>query len=67
MNASKSDRDPAQWLPPRSAVHCRYASTWVLIKYPWRLSIDSTERSRLSSLLSGDCGASTVTIPAQAL
>ncbi len=67
VNASKGDRDPAQWLPPRSSVHCRYATTWVLIKYRWRLSIDSTERFRLSSLLSGDCGASTVTLPARAL
>ncbi len=65
VNASKGDRDPAQWLPPRSSVHCRYATTWVLIKYRWRLSIDSTEKSRLSSLLSGTCGASTVTIPAR--
>ncbi len=67
VNASKGDRDPAQWLPPRSSVHCRYATTWVLIKYRWRLSIDSTEKSRLSSLLSGACGASTVTIPARAI
>ncbi len=67
VNASKGDRDPAQWLPPRSSVHCRYATTWVLIKYRWRLSIDSAETSRLSSLLSGDCGAQTVTIPLRAL
>ncbi len=63
VNASKGDRDPAEWLPPRSSVHCRYATTWVLVKYRWRLSVDSTERSKLSSLLSGDCGAATVTIP----
>ncbi len=67
VNASKGDRDPAQWLPPRSSVHCKYAVNWVLIKYRWRLSIDSAERSKLSSLLSGDCGASTVTIPARAI
>ncbi len=67
VNASKGDRDPAQWLPPRSSVHCKYAVNWVLIKYRWRLSIDSTERSKLSSLLSGECGASTVTIPARAI
>ncbi len=67
VNSSKGDRDPAQWLPPRSSVHCRYATTWVLVKYRWRLSIDSAERSRLSSLLSGDCGANTVTIPTRGL
>ncbi len=66
VNASKSDRDPAQWLPPRSSAHCTYAVNWVLIKYRWRLSVDSAEKSRLSSLLSGDCGARTVTVPARA-
>ncbi len=66
VNASKGERDPAEWLPPRSSVHCKYAINWVLIKYRWRLTVDNTERSRLSSLLSDDCGARTVTIPARA-
>lgn len=66
VNASKGDRDPAQWLPPRSAARCRYATTWVLVKYRWRLSVDLAERDRLSSLLSGDCGAAVVTVPPRA-
>ncbi len=65
LNSSKADRDPAQWLPP--ANRCAYARNWVLVKYRWRLSIDSAERSRLSILLSGSCGATTVTVPARAL
>lgn len=62
VNASKSDRDPAQWLPPQSSVHCRYAQRWVAVKYRWRLSIDTTERARLAALLSGTCGDKTQTI-----
>ena len=65
VNASKGDRDPAQWLPPRSAAHCRYATTWALVKYRWRLSVDAAERDRLASLLAGDCGAAVVTVPSR--
>ena len=67
VNSSKGDRDPAQWLPPRAAVHCKYAIQWVQVKYRWRLTINSAERSKLSSLLSGDCGSRTVTVPTRAL
>ncbi len=67
VNQSKADRDPAEWLPPRTAAHCTYAVNWVLIKYRWRLTLDSTERNRLFTLLSGDCGARAVTLPARAL
>jgi len=67
VNASKGDRDPAQWLPPRTGAHCDYATVWVVIKYRWRLSIDTAERDRLSSLLSGACGSTTVVVPARAL
>lgn len=67
VNQSKSDRDPADWLPPRTAARCTYAIHWVAIKYRWRLSIDSRERSRLSSLLSGTCGARELTVPRRAI
>lgn len=66
VNQSKSDRDPAQWLPPRASVHCAYAIHWVKVKYRWRLTIDSAERSMLNSILSGDCGARAVTVPVRA-
>ncbi len=67
VNSSKSDRDPAQWLPPRASVHCKYAIHWVKVKYRWRLTINSAERSKLSSILSGDCGSRTVTVPTRAI
>jgi uncharacterized protein DUF1524 len=67
VNQSKSDRDPAQWLPPSSSVRCTYAIHWVGVKYRWRLTIDSRERSALASILSGSCGARTITVPSRAI
>jgi uncharacterized protein DUF1524 len=65
VNASKGDRDPTQWLPALSK--CTYAIHWVAVKYRWRLTVDSAERAKLASLLSGSCGARTLTIPARAI
>jgi hypothetical protein len=66
LNSSKSAYDPAQWLPPLSSSRCTYAIYWVQVKYRWRLSMDTAERSKLSSILSGSCGSRTVTIPTRA-
>ncbi|MFH5823454.1 HNH endonuclease family protein [Georgenia sp. AZ-5] len=66
INQSKGDQDPASWLPPRSAARCTYAIEWVQVKYRWRLSINAAERDALSSLLSGSCGSTLVTVPARA-
>jgi hypothetical protein len=67
VNQSKSDRDPAEWLPPLTSVRCSYAIHWVTVKYRWRLSVDTAERTRLLEILSGTCGAKTVTIPGRAV
>ncbi|MGY1456628.1 HNH endonuclease family protein [Streptomyces sp. SS8] len=53
VNQSKGDKDPAEWMPPRSAYHCTYARMWVWVKYSYGLSVDSAEKSRLGSVLSG--------------
>jgi hypothetical protein len=66
LNASKGDRDAAQWLPPVASTRCAYATQWVLVKYRWKLSIDPTERAALSNILSGSCGNRVVTIPPRA-
>ena len=63
VNQSKGAQDPAEWLPPRTAARCTYAIQWVQVKYRWRLSIDSAERSRLTSILSGSYGSRTVMVP----
>jgi hypothetical protein len=67
VNQSKGDRDPAGWLPPLTRSRCTYAIQWVTVKYRWRLSIDSAERSKLSSILSGSCGSRATTVPARAI
>jgi DNA uptake protein ComE-like DNA-binding protein len=54
-NRSKSDRDPAEWLPTNTAYHCEYAVAWVQVKVRWKLSIDMAEKEKLLSLASS-CG-----------
>ncbi|MEV6945894.1 HNH endonuclease family protein [Streptomyces sp. NPDC051172] len=52
-NRSKSDQDPAEWVPTRSAYVCTYVRAWVQVKYYYDLSVDSAEKSALTSYLSG--------------
>ncbi|MPY54939.1 HNH endonuclease family protein [Streptomyces acidicola] len=52
-NRSKSDQDPAEWLPTRTAYRCTYVRAWVQVKYYYDLSVDSAEKSALTSALSG--------------
>ena len=51
-NRSKSDKDPAQWLPQRSD-QCRYALAWVGVKLRWGLSADTKEVAALRTLAVG--------------
>ncbi|MER7111519.1 HNH endonuclease family protein [Streptomyces sp. NPDC000229] len=53
VNQAKSDLDPAEWLPPRTAYRCTYARMWVQVKHHWNLSVDSAEKSALQSVLNG--------------
>lgn len=50
-NQSKGDRDPAAWLPTRTSFHCTYARMWIGAKYTWSLTLQSTEKSALQSML----------------
>ncbi len=59
VNQSKGDQDPSTWMPTYDK--CRYLREWVAVKHRWRLSIDSTEKSALSSLASG-CSNTTITV-----
>ncbi|GLU48151.1 HNH endonuclease family protein [Nocardiopsis ansamitocini] len=54
-NSSKGDKDPAKWMPTRTAVHCDYAKTWIHVKDYWNLSVDSAEKTKLTSLLNSSC------------
>ncbi|WP_329167161.1 HNH endonuclease family protein (plasmid) [Streptomyces sp. NBC_01717] len=53
VNQSKGDQDPATWWPSRTAYRCTYARAWVQVKYYYGLSVDSAEKSALSSVLNG--------------
>ena len=59
VNQSKSDQDPADWLPAQRV--CRYVREWVAVKHRWGLSVDAAERSALSSVASG-CSDTTITV-----
>ncbi|MFC8224144.1 HNH endonuclease family protein, partial [Streptomyces sp. NPDC057362] len=59
-NWSKSDQDPADWLPPAAEVHCRYVAEWVGTKLRWGLSADEAEVAALGEVAAG-CPDRTVT------
>lgn len=59
VNQAKGDQDPQTWLPTYD--RCRYVREWVAVKHRWRLSVDSGERSALSSLASS-CTNVTITV-----
>lgn len=52
-NRSKSDKDPADWLPTNASVRCRYLGDWVAVKARWGLAVDDAERSVLAA--AADC------------
>jgi hypothetical protein len=47
-NRSKSDQDPAEWLPTNKAYICDYVANWIAIKVRWNLNIDAKEKNALS-------------------
>lgn len=59
VNQTKGDQDPAEWLPDHQ--QCRYLEEWVAVKHRWGLTVDTAERSALSSLASG-CSDVTITV-----
>jgi hypothetical protein len=50
-NRSKSDRDPAEWMPPNAGYHCEYVRIWIEIKRAWDLSVDQAEHDYLAQKL----------------
>lgn len=57
-NRAKSADDPAEWMPPDTAVHCAYLVHWVAVKAGWGLSMDAAEHAAVSGRLA-DCGDTT--------
>ena len=52
-NRSKSDRDPANWMPPLASTHCEYLAMWLAVKVRWSLSVDATERAAIDGGITG--------------
>ncbi|MFF3505374.1 HNH endonuclease family protein [Streptomyces sp. NPDC003247] len=52
-NRSKADQDPATWQPPAAGYRCTYATDWIAVKTRWGLTVDSTERTALATVLDG--------------
>jgi hypothetical protein len=51
VNSTKGDRDPASWRPPLVSTHCGYAKFWIHTKHRWGLTLQSTERAALQTML----------------
>ena len=49
-NASKSDSDPASWLP-RKDFQCGYALRWIAVKDAYALAVDDSEAAALTGML----------------
>ena len=62
-NRSKSDQDPADWVPTNKSYVCEYIANWVSIKARWGLSIDAKEKTALITGLKGCKSTKIVVIP----
>ena len=51
VNQSKGDKSPDAWKPPVTSYHCTYARMWVKVKYVWKLTVTSAEKSAVSTML----------------
>lgn len=54
-NRSKSDQDPAEWMPEDEAVWCAYIWAWVEVKTEWHLSVDEAEQTALLDYTASSC------------
>ena len=51
VNQSKGDQSPDTWKPPLTSYWCTYARMWIGAKYKWALTVNSAERSALTTML----------------
>ncbi|MFG3301442.1 hypothetical protein [Micromonospora chersina] len=61
VNQAKGDQDPATWMPPYSSARGRYINEWVATKIRWRLTVDTTEKTALTSW-ANSCHNVTITV-----
>jgi len=60
-NRSKSDQDPASWIPTNKNYACEYINNWISIKLRWSLAIDAKEKTAIESILIG-CKPEKITV-----
>ncbi|WP_254185598.1 GmrSD restriction endonuclease domain-containing protein [Nocardioides panacis] len=58
-NRSKSDQDPAEWMPDLG--QCQYVRQWVAVKIRWTLKVDAAEKRALLAQAK-HCANTTVTV-----
>lgn len=51
VNQAKGDQSPDTWKPPLTSYWCTYARMWIGSKYKWTLTVNTTEKSALTSML----------------
>ncbi|MBP1785989.1 hypothetical protein J3R08_005839 [Micromonospora sp. HB375] len=51
VNQAKGDQDPSMWQPPLTSYRCTYSKMWITVKYNWGLTLQSSEKSALQSML----------------
>lgn len=49
-NESKSDQDPATWIPPRKEFDCVYVQRYELVKKRWNLTEDPKEQAAIANV-----------------
>ena len=54
VNQGKGDDSPDAWKPPSTGYWCTYAEMWIAVKYKWKLTINSAEKTALEDML-GHC------------
>ncbi|HET6502519.1 MAG TPA: HNH endonuclease family protein [Amycolatopsis sp.] len=51
VNQSKGDQSPDTWKPPLTGYWCTYAEMWIAVKHQWALTVNSAEKSALTTML----------------
>jgi hypothetical protein len=51
VNQAKGDKSPDMWKPPTVSYWCTYASMWVAVKYKFKLTVNSAEKTALTDML----------------
>lgn len=55
LNRQKSDKGPAQWLPPRVAFRCSFVNHYAQVAVRWNLRLPQTDRAVIAKIRAS-CG-----------